>query len=263
MDEDVVVDGGSLSLAEWVCLALIESGARHGWAIVKELEPEASLGAVWSLTPQLTYRAVEQLTRKGLLTKVGVEPGRGQGKVLLAITPAGHDAVRHWLDQPVGHVREVRTEGLLKLLLRTRLGLENQDFIRAQQDTLRPIIDRLLGPGHATSDLADVLRREHARAAQRFLATALTLTNGSEAGATEPVAGSALSADNALVGVVTTVVHGDTLSTVKMALDDGQTISAVISRQRAEALGLAPGDSATAYISATNVMVGLLANDVI
>ena len=103
----------------------------------------------------------------------------------------------------------MRTEGLLKLLLRTRLDLDNGSFLRAQQDTLRPIIDRLLGPNHATSDLADVLRREHARAAQRFLATALALSGAPGERSEAAMPPHALSADNELRGVITTVVHGD------------------------------------------------------
>ena len=43
---------------------------------------------------------------------------------------------------------------------------------------------------------------------------------------------------------------------MRLVLDDGQNVSAVISRQRAESLGLAPGDAATAYIAATNVLIG-------
>ena len=255
--DDQAAEIGPLSLAEWVCLALIESGARHGWAIVKELEADAPIGAVWSLSPQLTYRAIEQLAKKGCVTKAGTAPGRGPGKVLLEIAPAGRRAVRDWLDTPVEHLRDVRTEGLAKLLLRNRLGLDNTAFIRAQQESLRPIIDRLLGPGHATSDLADILRRENARAAQRFLATALSVSRPDAEDTSDISAGiGELSADCELRGVISSVVHGEMLSTVRLGLDGGQAVTAVVSRQRAEALGLAPGDEAVAFIAASNVLIG-------
>lgn len=242
-----------LSLGEWACLALVSAGATHGWALVRELSSDGSLGTVWSLSRQLTYRAVEQLATKGLVKRAGHEPGRGAGKVILAITPSGRRAVARWLDTPVDHVRDVRTEGLLKLTLRSRLGLDNAVFLRAQQDALAPVIDRLLGPDHATDDLADILRRETARATQRFLASALAAVEQRQ-----PTARAAipkLSARNQLAGSITQVTHGDILSSVRVALDDGQVVTAAVTRDAAEDLALAPGDHVTAIIKATEVLL--------
>jgi molybdopterin-binding protein len=42
-----------------------------------------------------------------------------------------------------------------------------------------------------------------------------------------------------------------------LTLDDGQIVTAVISRERAESLGLAPGDTATAFIAAPNILIGI------
>ena len=165
-------DDAALSLAEAVCLALADTGATHGWSIVKELEPGAEIGAVWSLSRQLTYRAVDQLVAKGLIERQGRAPGRGQGKVILRVTPQGRRLVARWLATPVAHVRDVRTEGLLKLLLRRRAGLDNAPFLRLQQATLEPIFARLADAGRDPADLPGLLRREQARAVQRFLVAA-------------------------------------------------------------------------------------------
>lgn len=162
----------ALSLAEAVCLTLAASGATHGWSIVKELDPGAELGAVWSLSRQLTYRAIEQLVAKGLLERRGRAPGRGQGKVILAVTPEGARVVGRWLETPVEHIRDVRTEGLLKLMLRRRAGLDNAVFLRDQQAALEQIFARLVDADREATDLPGLLRREQARAVQRFLAVA-------------------------------------------------------------------------------------------
>lgn len=69
-----------LSLAEAVCLCLIDSEARHGWSLVKELEPDSELGQIWSLTRALTYRAIDQLETKELITRAGPEPGAGRSR---------------------------------------------------------------------------------------------------------------------------------------------------------------------------------------
>ncbi len=243
-----------LSLGEWVALALVRSGASHGWSLVRELEPTSELGGIWSLSRQLTYRAIDQLTVKGLVERVGHEPGRGPGKVLLGLTDAGRVAVDRWLDTPVAHVRDVRTEGLLKLTLRDRLGLDNATFLRAQQAALAPLLDALLGPEHATDRLADLHRRETARATHRFLAGALAAVEQRDV--TPPSRPfPKLSARNQLAGTVTQVTHGDVLSSVRVLLGDGQVVTATITREAAEDLALAPGDPVTAIIKATEVLL--------
>lgn len=243
-----------LSLGEWVCLTLVAAGASHGWALVRELDRTGSLGAVWSLSRQLTYRAVEQLIQKDLLEPVGHEPGRGPGRILLGLTEAGQTAIGGWLDSPAVHIRDVRTETLLKLLLRDRLGLPNGDFLRAQQAALRNVIDSLLGPDHATAGFPDILRRETARATHRFLDAALAAVNGeANRPAVRPVA--QLSARNQLSGTVTLVTNGDVMSTVRLTLPDGQMITAAITRDAADDLGFAPGDPITAIVKATEVLL--------
>ncbi|MFN0028552.1 MAG: TOBE domain-containing protein, partial [Acidimicrobiales bacterium] len=244
------------SLGEWACLALVSAGASHGWALVRELAPDGPIGQVWSLSRQLTYRAVEQLVAKGLLERAGHAPGRGLGKVLVAITPTGRSGLDAWLECPVAHVRDVRTEGLLKLALRERLGRDNAVFLLAQQAALAPVIDTLLGPAHATDDFADILRRETARATQRFLAAALTAVGQRrQPGAGRPIP--KLSARNQLVGTVSHVTHGDILSVVRVMLGDGQTVTATITREAAVDLALAPGDPVTAIIKATEVLLAV------
>src|SRR6187402_1525349 len=96
-----------LSLAEHVCLALIAGGASHGWAVGTLLAPDGELGRIWSLSRPLTYRAVDNLVGKDLISRRGVAAGRGRDRVLLAATPPGRRLVAAWLDEPVEHLRDV------------------------------------------------------------------------------------------------------------------------------------------------------------
>jgi len=64
-----------------------------------------------------------------------------------------------------------------------------------------------------------------------------------------------LSARNQLRGTVAAVEHGRVMSSVKVTLPDGQGITAAITREAAEELGLAPGDPVVAVIKATEVML--------
>src|SRR5436309_3198738 len=121
------------SFAEHVCLVLATQGVSHGWAIGTMLAAEGGIGRIWSLSRPLTYRAIDGLVDKGLLSRSGMRAGRGRDRVALAPTAAGRRLATRWLDTPVQHLREVRTELLVKLALRDRAGLDNEDLLDAQQ----------------------------------------------------------------------------------------------------------------------------------
>jgi molybdate transport system regulatory protein len=64
-----------------------------------------------------------------------------------------------------------------------------------------------------------------------------------------------ISARNQLPGRVVRVDHGSVMSTVVIRLDDGQEVVAAITKDSAEGLELAAGDSVLAVIKSTEVMV--------
>ena len=65
-----------------------------------------------------------------------------------------------------------------------------------------------------------------------------------------------LSARNQLNATVDTVTHGEVMSTVKVALPDGQHVTAAITKDAAKELAFAPGDQVIVVIKATEVMLG-------
>src|SRR5688500_4857649 len=114
-----------LSFAEWVCLTLVSQRVSHGWAMGTILAPDGELGRIWTLSRPLTYRAIDGLVDKKLITRSGQAAGRGRDRVILAATPAGRRLAKRWMDTPCEHLRDVRTELLVKLFLRDRAGLDN------------------------------------------------------------------------------------------------------------------------------------------
>jgi PadR family transcriptional regulator AphA len=151
-----------LSLADQVVLAVVGEGRTHGWAIVKLLAPDGDLGRIWTLSRPLTYRAIDHVVELGLVERA--EAGR---RAELRITRRGRRARARWLETPVEHLRDLRTEFLLKLVLRQRVGLDVADLVERQRRRLAPAIDALTGA--EPTDLVDRWRQESARAAQRFL----------------------------------------------------------------------------------------------
>ena len=241
---------GDLSLGELVCLALVDEGVNHGWGIGTELAQEGELGRVWTLSRPLTYRAIEQLEAKSLLRRKGRRRG-GRERTLLSCTAMGRRVVGAWLDAPVEHLRDVRTELLLKLLLRRRRGLATESLLEAQQRTFSEQIDTLT-VARPAADPVDLWRRESARAVRRFLDAALVPI------ATKPkeeLPLMRLSARNQLRARITSVAHGGVMSTIKTVLPDGQTITAVITKDSAQELDLAPDDEVLVIVKSTEVML--------
>lgn len=151
-----------LSLADHVCLAIIGEGRTHGWAIVKLLAPDGELGHIWSLSRPLTYRSVDRLASAGLVERT--DAGR---RAELRITPAGRRARAAWLAEPVDHLRDLRTEFLLKVALCDRSGILTDDLVARQRERLAPAIAGLTSA--EPSGPVELWRQESARAADRFL----------------------------------------------------------------------------------------------
>jgi DNA-binding PadR family transcriptional regulator len=162
----------SLSLAEWVVLAVIGERPAHGFAVSLLTADDGELGRIWHIPRPAIYRALGRVHAAGLLTPDSVEPGRGPQRTIYSITPAGREALDTWLRTPVRHVREVRSHLLMKLALLDRAGLDAADLLVRQRAVLEPIAaavmaERAEGDGFGVTLLA--WRRATASAALGFL----------------------------------------------------------------------------------------------
>jgi molybdopterin-binding protein len=66
-----------------------------------------------------------------------------------------------------------------------------------------------------------------------------------------------LSTRNQLPGTVQNVQVGEAMAVVKVTLTGGQTVTASITREAAEDLGLAPGVPVTVLVKSTEVMLAV------
>lgn len=66
-----------------------------------------------------------------------------------------------------------------------------------------------------------------------------------------------MSTRNQLQGTVAAVEHGGVMSTVRVTLAGGDTITAAITREAAQELELAPGSPVVVLVKATEVMLGV------
>jgi len=162
-----------LLLGEWACLGALYNAPSHGFAIAARLKPEGDIGRVWSLSRALTYRALEQLTVRSLVEAAGEERGiAGGNRTILRITRAGRAQLRSWLGTPVGHLRDVRSELLLKLVLAQQCGVDIAPMLREQRARIARMAESLAEPIAEEGSEPDVValwRRESSEAALRFL----------------------------------------------------------------------------------------------
>jgi len=162
-----------LSVTEWAVLALTAEQATHGFAISKELAPDGDLGRIWTVPRPLVYRALATLEGAGLVEPIGEEAGeRGPARTRLRATRGGRSAVDRWLRTPVAHVRDLRTQLLLRLRLLDRKGADIRVLAEAQLQQLHPLTASLKDQVRSTEGFDHLLaawRYESAEAAARVL----------------------------------------------------------------------------------------------
>lgn len=161
-----------LLLGEWACLGVLYPAPLHGFAVAAHLAPSADIGRVWSLSRPLTYRSLDQLAARGFIAPIGHEPGAaGPNRTVLAPTPLGRARLRAWLRTPVEHLRDLRSELLLKLVLASYCGIDLRDMLASQLVRTELLAASLRDVVAASNELDPVAlwRSESARAAVRFL----------------------------------------------------------------------------------------------
>jgi tRNA-Thr(GGU) m(6)t(6)A37 methyltransferase TsaA len=121
------------SLPEWAALGLLCEEASHGWALAQGLSPSGEIGQVYSCKRPVVYRALAQLREAGLAEVRGTQTGgTGPARTTLGATRRGRSAFRRWRGSTVGHVRDLRSELMLKLLFHDRAGLDPTQLLREQ-----------------------------------------------------------------------------------------------------------------------------------
>lgn len=162
---------GELSLADGVCLCLITTPPTafpaHGWQLVRELAPDGVLGAIWSLSRPLTYRSIDALETRGFIERDRSDPtARRQ---TLTPTNRGRTAAFRWLDLPVSHIRDLRTEFLMKCELRALAGLDIATFAHRQRLELAEALGTLVNPQQHPAGIVGIWRHHNAIAARAVL----------------------------------------------------------------------------------------------
>jgi PadR family transcriptional regulator AphA len=170
----------ALSLTEWLVLGLAGEGPTHGFAIARLLGQQGELGRVWRVPKPVIYRGLARLEQLGLVLTVGEQTtSLGPARSVVEATPAGRRASAAWLSTPVRHIRDVRSELMVKLALLDRSGADPRALLTAQREQLAPMAGALaerLGSAAGFDRTLALWRYETVSAALRFLDAALLAT---------------------------------------------------------------------------------------
>lgn len=129
----------ALSLPEWLVLAILSQQPAHGFAVAQLTAAGGEFGRIWQIPKAVVYRSIGRLLDAGLIVPESVEPGLGPQRTVYGVTPQGQDKAAEWLHAPVPHVRDIRSQLLLKLALLDRAGEDPGELLRRQRAVLEPI----------------------------------------------------------------------------------------------------------------------------
>ena len=166
-----------LTLIEGAVLGLLVQQPRHGFALARQFVRDHSIGRVFNAQPPVVYRALRTLEQRGLTSSDAPRAStQGPSRTVKHPTAAGRAAFEAWLATPVGHMRDVRLELLVKLALHDELDRDPRPLLEAQLALLRKVhvaaVDRPTPPTWFDQMLA-VWRTEVGDATFRFLERAL------------------------------------------------------------------------------------------
>ena len=159
-----------LLLSDWLVLCVVCEQPIHGFAVAGLFSREGSLGRVWQVSKPTVYGAMSRLERLGLVQMAGEQrTSQGPARSLITATRAGRMTARAWLRKPVRHVRDVRSELMMKLALLDRAGGDPVDLLRGQRAEFAPLAAALANRVHATTGI------EHTLALSRHKAMSATM----------------------------------------------------------------------------------------
>ncbi|MGL6280695.1 MAG: TrmO family methyltransferase domain-containing protein [Gaiella sp.] len=154
-------------------LGLVAERPAQGWDVARVLAPDGELGRLWAVSRPLVYRALDELRDRGYVADRPATPSAtGPARTPVSVTPAGRRALRAWYRRPVSHVRELRTELLVKLVLLDRSGADPTALLAAQLQDLEEIEARLardVGAAGGIERTIALWRLANARGARTFV----------------------------------------------------------------------------------------------
>jgi DNA-binding PadR family transcriptional regulator len=133
-----------LSLGEYAILGLLRERPMHGYEVARRFTADLDLGLVLPLDMSNVYAMLKDLHEQGLIEgrreTVGLRPPR----TVYQLTDDAEAQFLRWLEEPVGRLREVRSDLLTKLYFCRAIGGRcTATLLDAQIEVSRAYLNRL------------------------------------------------------------------------------------------------------------------------
>jgi DNA-binding PadR family transcriptional regulator len=116
----------------------------HGYEIARYFQPGSELGLAVPADMSTIYTFLKDLQEQGLITGERVSVGARPPRTVFSVTDEARDLLNEWLRRPVGRMREVRLDFLLKLYFAERAGAaEAIQLIDAQIGACKGYLKRM------------------------------------------------------------------------------------------------------------------------
>lgn len=114
----------NLAPAEYAILGLLHERPLHGYAIARHFAADLDLGLVCPQEMSNVYALLRDLQEQGLIVGERQQAGARPPRMVFHLTNEAEARLHSWLTEPVGRMREVRLDFLLKLYFCRRAGAQ-------------------------------------------------------------------------------------------------------------------------------------------
>ena len=163
---------GALTSGEYAILGLLRERPMHGYEIARRFAADLDLGLVLPLELSNVYALLKDLHEQGLIEGERQTVGARPPRTVWRLAGVAEERLLSWLGEPVGRLREVRSDLLVKLyfcrMISDRLTAALLD---AQIEASRAYLDRLsaLAAGAAPESFERLVRDSKLGAARATL----------------------------------------------------------------------------------------------
>jgi DNA-binding PadR family transcriptional regulator len=164
-----------LGAADYAIMGLLRERPRHGYELAEAFRPGGDLASVCGMPNNVLYAQIHRLERFRLIAGTPEPIGTTRLRTVLRLTPAGERAFLAWLDQPVGRMREVRQDFLIKLYFSRRIpsndtaGLLDRQIEACEGYLAERVRERRAAPPGSFEELLGQMRVSGARATLDWL----------------------------------------------------------------------------------------------
>jgi DNA-binding PadR family transcriptional regulator len=141
----------------YALLGVLERGPAHGYELKQQ--SDALLGAPVQFGQ--IYSTLGRLEKAGRIRLAAEEPGLGPDRKRYEITPAGVEALRRWLAEPVAPEPRLQATLFTKTVLALQSGLPADEYLDAQRAAHLERM-RELTAGKVDADLSTALLADYA-----------------------------------------------------------------------------------------------------